>query len=180
MVIGTAELLKLVKSKKLVENLAEREATTPEGSGFDLRVGELYEIKGSGYLGVNERRTPHEKLIAKYNPQQTKKVVLKPGKYYLIKTLEKINQPPDIQFITLPRTTLFRSGLCLQTAFGSPGYRGELTFGLVNLGPAKFTLEMGARFAHTVFFKVKGKTLVPYRGQWQGERVSARKKERQI
>jgi hypothetical protein len=42
MVLGIKKLLKLVKEKKLVENLSERELKNPEGAGFDLRVGEIF------------------------------------------------------------------------------------------------------------------------------------------
>ena len=38
-VVGVDRLLQLVKEKKLVENLAERELTNPEGAGFDIRAG---------------------------------------------------------------------------------------------------------------------------------------------
>ena len=172
MILATSHLLKLVKSKKLVENLSERELKNPEGAGFDLRAGEIFELSGSGYLGINERKTPAEKLVAKF--------ILKPGKYYMVKTIETINQPENIQVLVKPRGTLLRSGVYLFTAYGGPGYKGQFNFGIMNLGRLKFTLEMGARFAHVGFFEVKGKTLVPYRGQWQGGRVSARKKEKQI
>lgn len=180
MILGTDELLRLVKDKKLVENLSQRELKNPEGAGFDLRAGELFELSGSGYLGVDERKTPTEKLIAKYETGKTTKVNLKPGKYYMVKTVETVNQPENIQVMVKPRGTLLRSGVYLFSAFGGPGYKGQFNFGLMNLGGLKFTLEMGARIAHFVFFEVKGKTLVPYRGQWQGGRVSARKKEKQI
>ena len=50
MILGINELHKLVKEKKLVEGLCERELKSPEGAGFDLRIGELYEISGNGFL----------------------------------------------------------------------------------------------------------------------------------
>jgi len=118
--------------------------------------------------------------VAKYEEGKVTKVILKPGRYYMVKTIETINQPDNIQVLVKPRGTLLRSGVYLFTAYGGPGYKGQFNFGIMNLGGLKFTLEMGARFAHVAFFEVKGKTLVPYRGQWQGGRVSARKKEKQI
>lgn len=180
MILSTQKLLQLVKEKKLVEGLAERELKNPEGGGFDLRVGEIYQTEGGGYLGIEQRKTPKERLLATYDPKKVKKINIKPGQLYLIKTIEVINQPENIQVIVRPRSTLARSGLTLLCAFGFPGYRGHFTFGLVNVGGLPFTLEMGARFCHAVFFEIKGKTLVPYRGQWQGGRVSARQKEKQI
>ena len=71
MILGIKELLKLVKEKKLVEKLSERELKNPEGAGFDIRIGELYQVKGEGFLGIGERETPEIKLIAKYDEKKT-------------------------------------------------------------------------------------------------------------
>jgi deoxycytidine triphosphate deaminase len=179
MILGVDELLKLVKEKKLVENLSERELKNPEGAGFDLRIGEIYEISGEGFLGVKERETPKADLIAKFNSQKKTSFVFQPGKYYLMKTIERVNTPENILIIFRPRTTIFRSGLMIFTGNVSPGYQGELTFGIVNLGPSQIEIEMGARVVHAMFFEVKGKTNL-YRGQWQGGRVATGKKEKQI
>ena len=77
------------------------------------------------------------------------------------------------------RTTLFRSGLLLLSTQVSPGYKGKLAFGLVNLGPSTVEIELGARIVHIQFEKVEGGGSA-YRGQWQGGRVAAAKKEKQI
>ncbi len=196
MIIGPKKLLQLVKAKKLVENLAERELTNPEGAGFDLRLGELYKISGKAYLGVTHRETPTIKLIAKYEEdvssvcsrsyqktryQQNKNqsIVIQPGEFYLVTTVEKVNLPIDICATFIPRTTTFRSGLFLRTGVAQPGYQGKLTFGLKNEGPISVTLELGCRFVHVQFHWVDGGGS-KYRGQWQGGRVTTKKRERQI
>lgn len=177
--IGTKELLKLVKNKKLVENLSERELTNPEGAGFDLRIGEAFRImKGESFLGVEDRHTPEAVSFAKYGKE--KGIILKPGSFILVKTMEKVNMPSDIASIYRPRSTLQRSGIALFTAATSPGYSGELTFGMANLGKNDFKLEMGARIAHAVFFKTS-ENHSNYRGQWQGGRVSTQgQREKQV
>ena len=179
MVLGIEELQKLVKEKKLVENLSERELHNPEGAGFDLRLGEIYEISGKGFLGQEERKTPKTTLLAKYNPKNKQSFIFKPGKYYLMKTIEKVNTPENILILFRPRSTLHRSGLTIFTANVSPGYRGELVFGIMNIGPCQMEIEIGARVVHAMFYKIKGKTNL-YRGQWQGGRVSTKKKEKQV
>ncbi|PIP23082.1 MAG: hypothetical protein COX37_00430 [Candidatus Nealsonbacteria bacterium CG23_combo_of_CG06-09_8_20_14_all_39_17] len=179
MILGIKELHKLVKEKKLVEGLCERELNNPEGAGFDLRIGEIYELEGAGFLGVEERKTPEIKSLAKYDSGKPSSFVFKPGKYYLMKTIEKVNTPEDILILFRPRTTLFRSGLMIFTGNASPGYCGELTFGIANLGPCEVEIEMGARVAHAMFYEVKGEANL-YRGQWQGGRVATDKKETQI
>ncbi len=179
--IGTKKLLELVKSINLVENLCERELTNPEGEGFDLRVGEVYDIKGGdSFLGITDRATPETNLIKSYNPHKNEFIIFNPGDYRLIKTIEKVNLPDNISALFTPRTTLQRSGILLITSNASPGYSGELTFGMKNIGKNKFTLELGARIATVLFFETS-ENISKYRGQWKGGRVSTEgQKETQI
>ncbi|MCK4454065.1 hypothetical protein KAU51_01810 [Candidatus Parcubacteria bacterium] len=179
MILGVKELLKLVKERKIVENLSERELKNPEGAGFDFRLGEIYEISGKGFLGIDERETPKTKLLAKYEPKKKQNFIFEPGKYYLMKTIEEVNLPENILCLLRQRSTLHRSGIMIFTGNVSPGYQGVLTFGIVNLGPCDIKIELGARVVHAMFHEVKGETNL-YRGQWQGGRVSTGKKEKQI
>jgi len=179
MIIGVKELLKLVEENKLVENLSERELKNPEGAGFDLRIGELYRIKGRGFLGVDERETPEMKLVAKYENGKTGKTELQPHTYYAMKTIEQVNMPEDLLAIMTPRSTLFRSGVYIFGGQTPPGYKGGLTMGIYNFREEKFKLEMGARVVHIMFFQVEGESNL-YRGQWQGGRVTTNKKEKQV
>src|SRR4030042_1168186 len=144
MILGVDKLHKLVKTKKLVEGLCERELNNPEGAGFDLRLGEVYELKGEGFMGIEERKTPNVKLVAKYWQGKEASFIFKPGKYYAMKTIEKVNTPANILILFRPRSTLYRSGIALFTGNASPGYCGELTFGIINLGPFPINIELGA------------------------------------
>jgi dCTP deaminase len=183
MVLGPKSLLDLVKKKKLVENLSERELINPEGAGFDLRLSEVYKISGKAFLGVTERHTADISLVAKYQSQKSKvksqKIVIKPGEFYLIKTVENVNMPDNLTASITPRSTTYRSGLMIRTGNVPPGYCGGLTFGLKNEGPVAVTIELGARIVHIQFHEVMGKGN-RYRGQWQGGRVTATKKEKQV
>ena len=168
--IGTKRLLELVEEIKLVENLSTRELGNPEGSGFDLRVSEVYAIEdGESLLGVSERFTPEIKSLT--NKNNEKEIIIKSGEFFLVKTIEKVNLPHNIAAILRPRSTLQRCGVALFTAAVSPGYSGELTFGICNLGKNNFRLEIGARIVHILFFDTS-ENISSYRGQWQGGRVS--------
>jgi len=193
MILGPKILLKLVKTKKLVEGLSERELTNPEGAGFDLRLGEVYEISGSAFLGETHRETPAVKLIASIissdgrhkkgyiqdDKKSIKSVVIKPGDFFLVKTIESVNMPQNLTASITPRSTTYRSGLFIRTGNVPPGYCGGLIFGLKNEGPITVEIEMGARFVHIQFSEVAGGGSM-YRGQWQGGRVTTKKKEKQV
>lgn len=177
MILGTDILLKLVKEQNLVENLSERELTNPEGAGFDLRIGELYKIKGNAFLGIEERQTPEIESVAKFGESTSH--TIQPGEFYLAKTIEKVNTPQNITINFKPRTTTFRSGLHIRTGNVAPGYKGELIFGIKNDGSIPVTLEMGARIVHAQFHLVEG-NVNSYRGQWQDGKVTTEGKEKQL
>ncbi len=182
MILGIQKLHELVKKIKLVENLCDREMNNPEGAGFDLRLGEIYELEGDGFLGVEERDTPKIKLVGQRQPEKTEKedyFNFLPGKYYLVKTIEKVNLPVNLSGIIFPRTTMFRSGLGLFNGLVQPGYSGELTFGICNLGKSNIKISFGARIVHITFHEVLGQGN-QYRGQWQGGRVATDGKEVQV
>lgn len=179
MILGPKLLLTLVKKKKLVENLADRELNNPEGAGFDLRLGKVFKMKGNSFLGIDERKTPDVKLVAEFNPKKKSKIVIKPGELYLTETYEKFNMPLDLVGILKPRTTLQRSGIIARMAIVDPGYSGTVHPLLYNAGPATVTIELGARYIFAMFMEIKGKGS-QYRGQWQGGRVAATKKEKQV
>lgn len=179
MILGPKLLLELVKKKKLVENLAERELKNPEGAGFDLRLGKVFKLKGNSFLGIDERKTPDVKLVAEFNPKKKSKIIIKPGELYLTESYEKFNMPLDLVGILKPRTTLQRSGIIARMAIVDPGYSGTVHPVLFNAGPATVTIELGARYIFAMFMEIKGKGS-QYRGQWQGGRVAATKKEKQV
>ncbi|MDD3480638.1 MAG: 2'-deoxycytidine 5'-triphosphate deaminase [Patescibacteria group bacterium] len=179
MILGVNKLLKLVKENNLVGGLCDRELNNPEGTGFDLRIGELYKISGNGYLGVEERQTCDIEKVAEHKEGEKNSYVIKSGDFYLMKTIEKINMPDNLLAEFKPRTTLQRMGIMFRASFADPGYSGELTFALANNGPCDVEIEMGARVCNVTFHEVKGETQA-YRGQWQGGRVTADKKEKQV
>ena len=179
MVIGPKKLLELVKKIQLVENLSERELTNPEGAGFDLRLGEVYKIAGKSFLGITERKTADIKLVRQFSETKKASITFKPGDFFLVKTIENVNMPKNLTASITPRSTTYRSGLFLRTGNVPPGYQGGLIFGLKNEGSVPVTIEMGARIVHIQFSEVQGGGSM-YRGQWQGGRVTTKKKETQV
>ena len=179
MVLGVDRIKKLIKGITLVEDLGQRDLEDPEGAGLDLRVGEIFEISGETVLAIEKRKTVDSKSVAKFNPKKSAKFTIKPGEFFLFQTEEKVNLPDYLVATLHPRSTLLRSGVWPLTTQVAPGYQGTLNVGIKNMGPANFTIELGARFLHIIFHEVSGKGSM-YRGQWQGGRVTTTKEETQV
>jgi deoxycytidine triphosphate deaminase len=166
--------------RPLIANLCDRELNNPEGCGFDMRVGEVYELSGKGFLGVSERETPNDEKIADVVADGNKTITMKPGEYFLVKTMEEVSSPMEkllleegmplryLMPVVFPRTTLQNSGIALLATKTDPGYYGSLRFGLTNLRNEEFSFELGARMFNIVFEPVIGEIGRGYEGQWQG------------
>ena len=184
-VLGAKKLINLSQDPeiKLVENLSERELKGAEGAGLDFRIGSVFRLKRNEnvryFLGELERQTPHSEKVMEYKEGEKQKLVLKPGEYVLVGTMEKINTPMWLAPTIRPRTTMFRSGIHLLSADIGPGYCGPLTVGLHNASEHEFEIELGARILHVRFHRIEGGA-TEYQGQWQGGRVSTEEKEKQI
>ncbi|OGE44360.1 hypothetical protein A3B45_03730 [Candidatus Daviesbacteria bacterium RIFCSPLOWO2_01_FULL_39_12] len=187
-VLGINEIHKRIKKHGLIKNLGQRELKHPEGVGIDLRLGSVHKIvKGGAFIegdrqqALGSRKGVETKEVAKFKDGDENHpwIVIKPGEYYLVQTVEEINTPKDLMPLVHTRTSLFRSGLLLLNSKTDPGYVGQLTMGLTNLSPFPVKLQLGARICNIVFHKIEGKT-VKYRGQHQGGRISPKKVERQV
>ncbi len=178
MILGTDKLLRLIRDKNLIQGLDEKDINI-EGCGIDLRIGELYEMKeGKGFIHRDTRKTPEYELTEEFREGEDRKVSLKPGRFYVAKTIEVINTPEDLFGIFIARGTFFASGILVLGFRVDPGYKGNFRFHLVNIGGKDFEIEMGARIANMIFLQVDGKTN-PYLGQWQGGRAYIKKEEKQ-
>lgn len=195
--LGQDHISKRINEDKLLENLGDRDLNNPEGVGRDLRLGAIFKIseggafiESDGAAGQGKRKGVKTETLAEFKqslPSEDGKpdsdaqedVVIKPGEYYLVQTVESVNTPQDLMPMIYPRTSLFRAGLVLINSKIDPGYNGVITMGLTNLSPFDVTLQMGARICNMVFYKIEGET-VNYRGQHQGGRVTPEEEEQQV
>lgn len=188
MVLTASKVLELREEHGLIENLADRELENPEGVGLDIRFGDVYRLEGDGFLDRDDRKTPETKKIIEEGSGN--KLVLEPGDYVLVKTLETVDVPSEkievdgeethLWLDVYPRSTLQRSGIYFKGTKTDPGYNGELIFALANLGPATFELQEGSRIANLVFKTSTGDLERAYEGQWKGGRVETGGTEEQV
>ncbi|HOJ13116.1 MAG TPA: hypothetical protein PLS81_02975 [Deltaproteobacteria bacterium] len=190
MVIGADRIIEMIRSgvdledpvsrrivrKPLIEDIGQDQVDGIEGTTVDLRLGAVYRPVGRARLMRDVRVTPE--IVKLVDGAQDPDAVLRvtPGDYLLVQTVETVNLPGDIFGYIRPRTTMIRSGIPLETAFISPNYQGRLTVGMKHVGLNEVEIQMGFRILCIAFFPIDG-SAVPYRGVWQGDRVSTDGKE---
>lgn len=147
--LGEEELIKLFPDfKDLVQP-----------SGIDLELDKIYVQKSPGSLIDNEKTLPEiEELPGDI-------YTLKPHTAYLASIRRKIKIPKGYTMLYLPRSTLLRSFISVQTAVGDPGFYGTLMFMVYNHGEYEYKIKSGDRIAQAVVYPVKGSG--EYNGSYQ-------------
>ena len=119
-------------------------------SGIDLELDEIFVQKSEGSLLDNEKNLPE--IEALEGPIYT----LKPHTAYLASIKRKVKIPKGYTMLYLPRSTLLRSFISVQTAVGDPGFYGTLMFMIYNHGDFEYKIKSGDRIAQAVVFPVEG------------------------
>ena len=178
-ILGIKEIVRRIQEEDLISGLGGRDLSNPEGVGIDLRMGAAHKmIEGGAYIeadgtaGLGRRHGVKTEEVGKLKEGDVQdELIIKPGEYYLVQTAEALNTPLDLMPMVYPRSSLFRAGLLFLATKTDPGYKGQLTFGLTNVGPFEVKLQYGARICNVVFHKIEGE-VIAYRGQHQGGRIS--------
>jgi dUTP pyrophosphatase len=162
--------------KPLIEHMLRDQIEGIEGTTADLRLGVIYRPVGSARLMRETRVTPRIEKVMDIEENPDGVYTVSGGEYLLFQTVEQVNLPKDLFAYIRPRTTLIRSGIPLETAFVSPNYQGRLTVGMKHQGANDVEIQMGFRILCIAFYPILGEA-VPYRGVWQGDRVSTNGEE---
>ena len=136
-------------------------------NGIDLRADRVQRLTSPALLGVADAvREPagREEVSADDDGWWD----LHQG-VYVLTYREKVNLPPHLTALLMPRSSLLRSGVALHGAVWDAGYSGRGEGLLAVMNARGYRLQRGARVAQLVFFRLSSTTLEGYAGAYQGE-----------
>ncbi|HYN21347.1 MAG TPA: dCTP deaminase [Thermoanaerobaculia bacterium] len=99
-----------------------------------------------------------------------------PGEVVLASTMEYVRIPRDVACDLKLKSTLGRLWINHSLAgWCDPGFEGEITLELQNLGPSPFVLEAGRRIAQLIFISMESEPEIAYgdpgsTSHYQGQR----------
>jgi dCTP deaminase len=152
-------------------------------------------IRGWGEAGGAEPYEPQQVNAASYDvrlsdhwicptrdPEEivAQQMKLFPGEVVLASTLEYVRIPRDVACDLKLKSTLGRSWINHSLAgWCDPGFEGNITLELQNLGPVPFVLEAGRRIAQLIFVAMESAPSVAYgepgsSSHYQGQRGTTR------
>jgi dCTP deaminase len=107
---------------------------------------------------------------AGYDLRSSSEVVIKPKQYELTATLETVELGLKVTGSLHIRSSLAREGIVGSFAVVDPGFRGQLTLNLHNVGEKEITIKEGEPIVQIVFHKLGSPARKGYSGLYQNSR----------
>lgn len=103
---------------------------------------------------------------ASYDLRAADDLVLARGTCTLVPSMEHVEFPMDVAGTIRCRSSFGRRGVLMGAGFVDPGFRGQLTLCLTNMGPADIPVKKGERLVQLIFHEVRDGTVL-YNGRYQ-------------
>jgi dCTP deaminase len=103
---------------------------------------------------------------ASYDLRTGEDTTLARGTCTLVHSMERVELPRDLAGTLRCRSSFARRGVLLGGGFVDPGFRGQLTLCLVNMGSEDVSLGKGDRVVQMILHEIKGGDAL-YEGRYQ-------------
>ena len=167
-----------VLSKQDIYRLLQQEPSLIEGyvnleeqiqpNGVDLTLREVALLQSSGRIAVKDS----QRLVSDLAPlvfDGLNFIDLMAG-VYIITYNEIVHLPTNVMALAMPRSSLLRCGVTVNTAVWDAGYSGRSQSLMVVYNPSGIRLQRNARIVQLVFLQLTRET-EGYQGAYQGENI---------
>lgn len=142
-------------------------------SSVDLRLGYSFGILNTRKVEVVDTKDmeKYQKYIEEEEHDPAEGVIVHPGEFILGSSLEGLDVPDDMVARVEGRSSYGRLGIVVHATAGfvDPGFRGQITLEMQNLGNAPVKLYPEDRICQVVFETMTSEAATPY-----GEKTDAK------
>ena len=142
-------------------------------ASVDLKLGEEFlEFRRTNIPCIHPNSEDEvTKYVRKTIVKEGEEFILHPSDFVLGTTKERVEIPPDLIAHVQGRSSLGRLAIVIHATAGviDPGYRGQITLELSNLGTAPVALTPGMRISQVIFTELKTPAKNPY-GKGRGSK----------
>ncbi|MDY6770164.1 MAG: dCTP deaminase [Candidatus Nanohaloarchaea archaeon] len=135
-------------------------------SSFDLRLGYSFGILNTRKIEMVDTKDmgKYQKYIEEERHSPEEGVIIHPGEFILGSSLETINIPDDLVARVEGRSSYGRLGIVVHATAGfcDPGFEGDITLEMQNLGNAPVKLYPEDRICQVVFETMTSEADTPY------------------
>jgi dCTP deaminase len=166
MILSDADILARLEEGSLVIDPLDDVDQQVQPASVDLRLGaEFLEFQRTNISCIHPTREREvSEYIAETVVDDGDEFILHPGDFVLGTTKERIEMPHDLVANVEGRSSLGRLAVVVHATAGfvDPGYRGQVTLELSNLGTAPVALTPGMRVSQLVFTELSTPADRPY------------------
>jgi len=166
MILSDRDILRRMEEGDLVVEPVDDLDTQLQPASLDLRLGEEFlEFQRTNISCIHPNR---EQEVGDYVRETTvpegEEFILHPGDFVLGTTKERVDVPDDLIATVQGRSSLGRLAVVIHATAGivDPGYRGQITLELSNLGTAPVALSPGMRVSQLIFTELSSAADRPY------------------
>jgi dCTP deaminase len=142
-------------------------------ASIDLRLADEFIVYKPAQLGSLDPQRPETLTAAteKITIPESEAFILHPGEFALGSTIERVAIPPDLVARVDGRSSVGRLAVVVHATAGfiDPGFAGQITLELSNLGRVPVRLYPGMRIAQIVMYQLTSPAERPY-GSERGSR----------
>jgi dCTP deaminase len=166
MILSDVDILARLESGDLVVEPLSDVETQVQPASVDLRLGpEFLEFHRTNIPCIHPTS---EQEVAEYvtetHVEEGGEFILHPGDFVLGSTVERVEIPNDLVAHVEGRSSLGRLAVVVHATAGlaDPGYHGQITLELSNLGAAPVALTPGMRISQLTFTELTSPAERPY------------------
>ncbi|MCT9095706.1 dCTP deaminase [Haloarchaeobius sp. HME9146] len=166
MILSDGDILRRLEAGDLVIEPLDDIDLQVQPASVDVRLGrEFLEFRRTNIPCIHPNSEQEvDDYVSKTVVEDDEEFILHPGDFVLGTTKERVEVPPDLVAQVEGRSSLGRLAVVVHATAGfiDPGYRGQITLELSNLGTAPVTLTPGMRISQLVFTEMTSPSKRPY------------------
>jgi len=166
MILSDADILARLEADELLVEPLDDPGLQIQPASVDLRLGsEFLEFQRTNIPCIHPTREQEvEEYVTETTVEDGEEFILHPGDFVLGTTAERVEIPDDLLASVEGRSSLGRLAVVVHATAGivDPGYRGQITLELSNLGTAPVALTPGMRISQLIFTELKNPAETPY------------------
>ena len=166
MILSDADIRRRLTDGELVVEPLDDPELQIQPASIDLRLGrEFLEFQRTNISCIHpDSEQEVDEYVDETHVEAGEDFVLHPGDFVLGTTKERVEIPPDLLGTVQGRSSLGRLAVVIHATAGivDPGYKGQITLELSNLGTAPVSLNPDMRISQLIFTELKSRAERPY------------------